>query len=173
MTFFTKDLRKTPFRKRQTLSNSILIGFSAAILFILFLGNPETPIVKIILSALEGGLIGGFCDWFAVWKTYKAIEEDGSKLSTEIGNWVANDLLHHEVIRSRIRMVLEDPSTRNEVHEVLLKTFGNEEKPRGVKRTFFQSGRRNSSILDSLSIFRNRCRIIERVKSTKRNYGYN
>ncbi|EKR25950.1 hypothetical protein C4X99_17445 [Leptospira interrogans serovar Geyaweera] len=137
MTFFTKDLQKTPFRKRQTLSNSILIGFSAAILFILFLGNPETPIVKIILSALEGGLIGGFCDWFAVWKTYKAIEEDGSKLSTEIGNWVANDLLHHEVIRSRIRMVLEDPSTRNEVHEVLLETFGNEEKTKEVLNGLF------------------------------------
>lgn len=125
---FLSDSRKAPFRKRKFFSNSLLIGFSIAILFVLFFGDSETSIVKVVLSALEGGLIGGLCDWFAVWKTYKAIEEDSSKLSSEIGNWVADDLLHHEVIRSRIKMVLEDPSTRDEVHEVLLETFGDEEK---------------------------------------------
>ncbi|EMJ97799.1 DUF445 family protein [Leptospira alstonii] len=137
MTFFLPDSRKTPFGKRQLFSNLLLIGFSIAILSILFFGNPESPVVKIILSALEGGLIGGLCDWFAVWKTYKAIEEDGSKLSSEIGNWVSSDLLHHEVIRSRIRKVLEDPSTRDEVHEVLVETFGNEEKTNEVLNRLF------------------------------------
>ncbi|EMF79468.1 PF04286 family protein [Leptospira weilii serovar Topaz str. LT2116] len=134
---FLSDSRKSPFRKRKFFSNSLLIGFSIAILFVLFFGDSDTSIVKVVLSALEGGLIGGLCDWFAVWKTYKAIEEDSFKLSSEIGNWVADDLLHHEVIRSRIKMVLEDPSTRDEVHEVLLETFGDEEKTNEVLNRLF------------------------------------
>lgn len=139
MIFFASSKSvKTPFRKRQIFSNSLLVAFSAAILGILFFGNPETPISKIVLSALEGGLIGGLCDWFAVWKTYKAIEEDSSTLAGEIGNWVAGDLLHHEVIRSRIRMVLEDPTTRDDVHEVLLETFGNETKTSEVLNQLFE-----------------------------------
>ncbi|AXX16325.1 DUF445 family protein [Leptospira borgpetersenii] len=136
MSFFS-DSRKAPFRKRKLFSNLLLIGFLIAIFFVLFLGNLETSVAKVVLSALEGGLIGGLCDWFAVWKTYKAIEEDSSKLASEIGNWVADDLLHHEVIRSRIKMVLEDPSTRGEVHEVLLETFGNEEKTNEVLNRLF------------------------------------
>ncbi|AYV57104.1 DUF445 family protein [Leptospira kmetyi] len=135
--FFASESTRTPFRKRQLFSNSLLIGFSAAILSILFFGNSEDSITKVVLSALEGGLIGGLCDWFAVWKTYKAIEEDSSTLASEIGNWVAGDLLHHEVIRSRIRTVLEDPSTRDDVHELLLETFGNEDKTNEVLNQLF------------------------------------
>ncbi|TGK31031.1 DUF445 family protein [Leptospira gomenensis] len=128
---------KTPYRRRQLLSHLLLILFGSGILSVSFWGT-ESVWSKILLSALEGGLIGGLCDWFAVWKTYKAIEEDSATLASEIGNWVAGDLLHHEVIRSRIRSVLEDSDTREDLYRVLSETFGNEEKTREVVFNLFE-----------------------------------
>lgn len=110
----------TPYRKRQIFAFSLLIvsifGLGLTHLLSDFL---NLHIVTVLKHGWEGGLIGGLCDWFAVWKTYKAIEEDSTIVADEIGKWVAGDLINQEALRNQFRKILEDPNIQNEIVKLL------------------------------------------------------
>jgi uncharacterized membrane-anchored protein YjiN (DUF445 family) len=69
----------------------------------------------IIEHGLEGGLVGGLCDWFAVWKTYNAIETDSNKVAIEIGKWVSKDLLNQNTLRAQLNRIIEIPENQKEI----------------------------------------------------------
>ncbi|HNN81241.1 MAG TPA: hypothetical protein PKL30_20290, partial [Leptospiraceae bacterium] len=71
-------IKKTPYRKKQIIAVSLLFLSGISLILLetkLILANQEM-IRKILINAFEGGFVGGLCDWFAVWKTYNAIEND-------------------------------------------------------------------------------------------------
>ena len=69
----------------------------------------------VLEHGLEGGLVGGLCDWFAVWKTYNAIETDSSAVAGEIGKWVAKDLLNQNTLKAQLNQIIEDPNNQREI----------------------------------------------------------
>ena len=74
-------LKKTPYRKKQIIAISLLFISGISLIFLesgTVLTTHES-IRKILVNAFEGGFVGGLCDWFAVWKTYNAIENDSIK----------------------------------------------------------------------------------------------
>lgn len=112
---------KTPYRKRQILAVLLLVisGMGLGITHLLAELGISGKLIFILKHGWEGGLIGGLCDWFAVWKTYKAIEEDSETVADEIGKWVSRDLINQEALKSQFRRVLEDPNIQNEIVKLL------------------------------------------------------
>lgn len=130
----TKIFSKTPYRKRQIFAVILLIisGLGLALTHLLTGVGINLKIISILKHGWEGGLIGGLCDWFAVWKTYKAIEEDSNIVAEEIGKWVARDLIDQETLRIQFRKILEDPNIQIEIIKLLDAYFGNLEDTKKI-----------------------------------------
>lgn len=124
----------TPYRKRQIFAILLLLvsGCGLIVTHILLGVGVNLKILTIFKHAWEGGLIGGLCDWFAVWKTYKAIEEDSDIVADEIGKWVAKDLINQETLRVQFRKILEDPNIQTEIIKLLDTYFGTLEDTKKV-----------------------------------------
>lgn len=140
-----KELRKefipekTPYRKRQILSILLLLISSIALILLeLNLFFSISPNVKIILiNGFEGGFVGGLCDWFAVWKTYNAIEKDSLTVADEIGEWVASDLLNHETLKEQIDQILDSPETSEEIYKLLDTYFDSQDAAKEVLKNLW------------------------------------
>lgn len=114
-------LKKTPYRKKQLIAVSLLFISGLSLILLesgLVLSNHEI-IRKTLINAFEGGFVGGLCDWFAVWKTYNAIENDSLIVAEEIGQWVASDLLDKNTLKNQINEVLDSPDTNAEIYKLL------------------------------------------------------
>lgn len=117
-----------PYRKRKIISNILLIFASIGLVLAnIYIEHDNTILSLAIYHGMEGGLIGGLCDWFAVWKTYRAIEENSPRVADEIGQWVATDLISHETLKAHINKILDDPQAKGELIRLANQYFASEE----------------------------------------------
>ena len=91
----------------------------------------------IVEHGLEGGLVGGLCDWFAVWKTYNAIETDSNKVSIEIGKWVSKDLLNKNTLRAQLNRIIEEPENQKEIIALIETYFDTQENTKKILDDFW------------------------------------
>ena len=132
-------LKKTPYRKKQIIAISLLF-ISGISLILLESGNILTnheSIRKVLINAFEGGCVGGLCDWFAVWKTYNAIENDSLIVAEEIGQWVASDLLDKNTLKNQINDVLDSPDTNEQIYKLLDSYFDTKENTKTILENFW------------------------------------
>jgi uncharacterized membrane-anchored protein YjiN (DUF445 family) len=131
--------QKTPYRKRQIISICLLLfaGISLILLELNLIFNDNLSVKKILINGFEGGFVGGLCDWFAVWKTYNAIEKDSLTVADEIGEWVASDLLNHETLKQQINQILDSSETSEEIYKLLDTYFDTQESAKEILRTLW------------------------------------
>lgn len=106
---------------RKTLALALVIGAAVLLLAaeLLARGAPHPAWITVLLHGLEGAFVGGVCDWFAVWKTFKAIETNQAVVARGIGRWVEQDLLHHRVVGDKLIGYLEDPDFKHRLTRAL------------------------------------------------------
>lgn len=80
-----------------------------------------------LLHGFEGALVGGLCDWFAVWKTYSAVETKSAEVADGIGRWVSDELLSHHVVRKNLQEIFHDPEVKRAFYVALDGFVGSEE----------------------------------------------
>jgi uncharacterized membrane-anchored protein YjiN (DUF445 family) len=132
-------LSATPYRRKQVIAVSLLLISSLALVLLqsgILLINHEI-VRQVLIHAFEGGFIGGLCDWFAVWKTYNAIENDSLTVADEIGRWVASDLLDQNTLKEQINEVLDNPETNEEIYTLLDKIFDTKENTKKILENFW------------------------------------
>ena len=132
-------LKKTPYRKKQIIAISLLFISGISLIFLesgTVLTTHES-IRKILVNAFEGGFVGGLCDWFAVWKTYNAIENDSLIVAEEIGQWVASDLLDKNTLKNQINDVLDSPETNEQIYKLLDSYFDTKENTKKILENFW------------------------------------
>ncbi len=132
-------LKKTPYRKKQIIAISLLFlsGFSLILLESGIILTTHESIRRILINAFEGGFVGGLCDWFAVWKTYNAIENDSLIVAEEIGQWVASDLLDKNTLKNQINEVLDSPETNEQIYKLLDSYFDTKENTKKILENFW------------------------------------
>jgi len=99
--------------------------------------NKYPSLFFIIEHGLEGGLVGGLCDWFAVWKTYNAIETDSNKVAVEIGKWVSKDLLNQNTLRAQLNRIIEDPENQKEIISLIETYFDTQQNTKKILDDFW------------------------------------
>ncbi|WP_246048584.1 DUF445 domain-containing protein [Leptospira sarikeiensis] len=108
-----------PYSKLQFVSNFLLVLFGSILLWGLWDGWSRFIWGNILIHGLEGGLVGAICDWFAVWKTYKAVESESETIAEEIGRWVSSDLISEQKLKSYIGGILDEPENIQAVRALL------------------------------------------------------
>lgn len=134
-------IKETPYKKRQVIALSLL-GISLLGMGILqLIPHSYSQNYKVLFSilehALEGGLVGGLCDWFAVWKTYNAIETDSSAVAEEIGKWVAKDLLNQSTLKAQLNQIIENPKNQKEIISLVETYFDTKENTKKILDDFW------------------------------------
>lgn len=121
-----------PYRRKMWFSHGLLglaggglLGSVAA-----FGASPATFAGGVLVHAFEGALVGGLCDWFAVWKAYNAVEKNRDDLAEAIGSWVSGELVSHQVIKQHLDAMLDDPATHRTVYAWLDRKLGSLEDTR-------------------------------------------
>lgn len=134
-------IKETPYKKRQIISLSLLgvslVGMLLLHFFPLDIYNLYPSLFFIIEHGLEGGLVGGLCDWFAVWKTYNAIETDSNKVAVEIGKWVSKDLLNQNTLRAQLNRIIEEPENQKEIIALIETYFDTQENTKKILDDFW------------------------------------
>ena len=129
----------TPYRRKQVIAVSLLFVSSLSLILLesgVFLTGHES-IRQVLIHGFEGGFVGGLCDWFAVWKTYNAIENDSLTVADEIGQWVASDLLDQNTLKEQINEVLDSPETNEQIYKLLDTYFDNRENTKKILENFW------------------------------------
>lgn|GEM_PF-1423201 len=118
-----------PFRRRNLIALGLLIGafVGFAVTLLWARESDHSLLSEIILHAFEGAVVGGLCDWYAVAKTYRAVEVNRDSVADAIGRWVANELLSHHVIHERITALLHDKEVQEELVTLLDDRLGTTE----------------------------------------------
>ncbi|TGK36479.1 DUF445 family protein [Leptospira andrefontaineae] len=119
-----------PYSKLQFVSNSLLVLFGSILLFGLWQKWSLYIWGNIFIHGLEGGLVGAICDWFAVWKTYKAVESESETIAEEIGHWVSSDLISEHKLKSYLDGILDEPENIQAIRELLDKYLKGEKEVR-------------------------------------------
>jgi hypothetical protein len=124
---------RPPHLVRSRISLALLLGAAGGMLFAAALAHswPGTP-WEILLHGFEGALVGGLCDWFAVAKTYRTVEDNKDAVATAIGDWVSGELLNQEVIRGRMDELIDDPQVHERVCRAIDRSLGSAEQTREV-----------------------------------------
>ncbi len=134
-------IKETPYKKRQIIALSLLgvslLGMGILHLIPLSYSKNYTILFSVLEHGLEGGLVGGLCDWFAVWKTYNAIETDSSAVAEEIGNWVAKDLLNQSTLRAQLNQIIENPKNQREIISLVETYFDTKENTKKILDDFW------------------------------------
>jgi uncharacterized membrane-anchored protein YjiN (DUF445 family) len=134
-------IKETPYKKRQLISLSLLgvslTGMTMLHYFPLPIYSEYPSLFFIIEHGLEGGLVGGLCDWFAVWKTYNAIETDSNKVAIEIGKWVSKDLLNQNTLRAQLNRIIEVPENQKEIIALIETYFDTQENTKKILDDFW------------------------------------
>ncbi|MBK8395983.1 MAG: DUF445 family protein [Leptospiraceae bacterium] len=138
----------TPYRRKQIIAVSLLFISSVSLILLesgLLFTNHES-FRKVLIHGFEGGFVGGLCDWFAVWKTYNAIENDSLTVADEIGEWVASDLLDQNTLKEQINEVLDSPETIEQIYKLLDNYFDTQEHTKQILENFW--GKIETSVVD-------------------------
>lgn len=129
----------TPYRRKQIIAVSLLFISSVSLILLesgILLVSHES-IRQVLIHGFEGGFVGGLCDWFAVWKTYNAIEKDSLTVADEIGEWVASDLLDQNTLKEQINEVLDSPETNEQIYKLLDSYFDTKENTKQILENFW------------------------------------
>ena len=94
----------------------------------------------VVLHGLEGALVGGICDAFAVWKTFQAVETSASEVADGIGHFVGAQLLGASVVDSAVRDALARPEAREAVSQALDEWLGTEADLRARLGRYWEQG---------------------------------
>ncbi|WP_246050753.1 DUF445 domain-containing protein [Leptospira langatensis] len=119
-----------PYSRLQFVSNLLLVLFGGSLLSGFYFGWSSYAWGNILVHGLEGGLVGAICDWFAVWKTYKAVEAQSESIAEEIGSWVSTDLLNEHKLKSYLDEILDGPENIRIIRELLDKHIHGEKEIR-------------------------------------------
>ena len=141
----------TPYRRKQVIAVSLLFVSSLSLILLesgVFLTGHES-IRQVLIHGFEGGFVGGLCDWFAVWKTYNAIENDSLTVADEIGQWVASDLLDQNTLKEQINEVLDSPETNEQIYKLLDTYFDNRENTKKILENFWSKIENSVGLLSS------------------------
>jgi uncharacterized membrane protein YeaQ/YmgE (transglycosylase-associated protein family) len=65
--------------------------------------------IEILIHGFEGALVGGLCDWFAVWKTFHAVQSNHNEVAAGIGQYIRKEILDTKSIKSKLEKILDDP----------------------------------------------------------------
>jgi uncharacterized membrane-anchored protein YjiN (DUF445 family) len=125
----------TPYRKKQILAVVLLIVAALGMGFSHYMKaqfSGYEVFFFVLEHGWEGALVGGLCDWFAVWKTYNAIEKDSETVAEEIGNWVSKDLLNQETLHTQLSQILNDPGIQAEIIKIIETYFDTHENTKKV-----------------------------------------
>jgi uncharacterized membrane-anchored protein YjiN (DUF445 family) len=76
-----------------------------------------------VRHALEGAIIGGFCDAYAIWRIYANIKREYQALSREVSRFVVHDVIKAERVMEDVRKALDAPSTTQALLEMLKEKF--------------------------------------------------
>src|SRR3954462_5540781 len=116
---------RPPHLARSRISLALLLGAAGGMLFAAVMAHswPGT-LWEILVHGFEGALVGGLCDWFAVAKTYRTVEDNKDAVATSIGDWVSGELLSQEVIRCRLDALVDDPQVHARVCRAIDQTLG-------------------------------------------------
>ncbi|WP_246031955.1 DUF445 domain-containing protein [Leptospira fluminis] len=120
--------RDRPYARLQLLSNFLLFLFGGLLFWGFFGKWDRFPWGGVLLHGLEGGLVGAVCDWFAVWKTYRAVETESETIAEEIGKWVSSDLVNEEKLREYMDRILDDPEQIAALSTLLQENLGGSER---------------------------------------------
>ncbi len=116
-------------RRVVLFAHALLVAVVTATLCVVALwpASREPTWRAIALHGLEGALVGGICDWFAIAKTYKAIEEQAAAVATGIGAWVGHQLLAGHAVQAMLTRVLDDPKRRKHVYDAVDQLVGTQQ----------------------------------------------
>ncbi len=121
-----------PYLARWRLATGLLVLAALACLAVAALQGrgvlPHALWVAVLLHGLEGALVGGLCDWFAVVKTYRTVEQHRDEVADGIGDWVRDELLSEHVIRKQVDSVLDSEATRDALYARLDKELGSRDE---------------------------------------------
>ncbi|WP_243393252.1 DUF445 family protein [Leptospira perolatii] len=130
--FFRSGKLARPYSRIQFFSNFLLVLFGVLLLWGKMSDWANWAWGRVVLHGLEGGLVGAICDWFAVWKTYRAVETESGTIAEQIGNWVSTDLLNHKYLKEYMDRILDHPENLETIFQFLEENLGNEQKVREV-----------------------------------------
>ncbi|MFL5446030.1 MAG: DUF445 family protein [Myxococcales bacterium] len=124
---------RPPHLARSRISLALLLGAAGGMLFAAVMAHswPGT-LWEILVHGFEGALVGGLCDWFAVAKTYRTVEDNKDAVATSIGDWVSGELLNQEVIRSRLDALIDDPQVHERLCRAIDRSLGSAQQTREV-----------------------------------------
>ena len=116
-----------PFFLKKTLNFLLFLSVAIVLVALLFAKKYYgIRISNIFFHALEGALVGGACDWFAIGKMYKKIEVNKKNIAKEIGGWVKNEIINSREIRNRLHELARDEGVKDKVYLWLDKLLGDE-----------------------------------------------
>ncbi|WP_039948251.1 membrane protein [Leptospira fainei] len=121
-----------PYASLQIFSNSLLAIFGILLAWGLLSEWSRSAWGGVVLHGLEGGLVGAVCDWFAVWKTYRAVEIESETIAEEIGKWVSSDLVNEEKLKEYMDRILDDPDNISALSRLIETHLGGEQEVRNL-----------------------------------------
>lgn len=121
-----------PYSKLQFVSNSLFVIFGGLLVWGLVGKWDRFLWGNVLLHGVEGGLVGAICDWFAVWKTYRAVELQSEGIAEEIGKWVSTDLISEHKLKSYLDEILDDPENMDTLRSLLEKHLSGEKEIREI-----------------------------------------
>jgi uncharacterized membrane-anchored protein YjiN (DUF445 family) len=93
----------------------------------------------VLVQGCEAALVGGLCDWFAVVRTYQAIEARRDEVADAIGDWVSGELLSQRVIQGRLDALLDDPEVHDRVCQAIDRKLGSSAETRELLAGMWKS----------------------------------
>lgn len=76
-----------------------------------------------VRHALEGAIVGGFCDAFAIWRIYANIKREYQALAREVSRFVVHDVIKAERVMDDVRAALDGPAATKALLEMLKDKF--------------------------------------------------
>ncbi|PNV75256.1 membrane protein [Leptospira inadai] len=125
-----KESVRKPYAGLQLFSNSLLAIFGILLAWGSLSEWSSSTWGRVILHGLEGGLVGAVCDWFAVWKTYRAVEIESETIAEEIGKWVSSDLVNEDKLKEYMDRILDDPDNISALSRLIEMHLGGEPEVR-------------------------------------------
>jgi hypothetical protein len=115
--------------RRKRISISLLVVAATGLIASRFGLIPiPSHLSAIIEHAFEGALVGGLCDWFAVKKTYAAIQSNHATVADGIGRYIKQEVLNAGVMRARVISMLDSQETMIAVRDKVSVSMPSEKK---------------------------------------------
>jgi uncharacterized membrane-anchored protein YjiN (DUF445 family) len=114
---------KVPWSFAARLAWGIWFGCLAAWIVSYTIYAPSELTYTPVRHALEGAIVGGFCDAFAIWRIYANIKREYQALSREVSRFVVHDVIKAERVMDDVRRALDGPAATKALLEMLKEKF--------------------------------------------------